>query len=142
MTQRASRQDIEAAAREFLAAVGRPEAFEDYNHAIDLVRENGETGWDLILAAVAQATNQSQLDAIGAALIEDLLQSFAATFVDRVVERIGSDPSFAAAAAIVRMTGLPREVWERINGALIAAGVDEKRLVDWSTISPVARGDG
>jgi predicted N-acetyltransferase YhbS len=137
MTQRLSPHEIETAAREFLAAVGRPEAYEDYNYAVDVVREDGDAGWNLIVTAVAQAKSRRELEAIGAALIEELLQSFSAAYVDRIIERIAFDGAFAAAAATARLSSLPSHRWKRINQALLAAGIDEGSIVDWSTIKPL-----
>jgi hypothetical protein len=88
-----------------------------------LVRDDGATGWQAILALLHRATTEQALVDIGCGPLEDLLRMHPSQFVGPVEQLANADPRFRLSLACVWLTledvpeSLARRYWEASGGS-------------------------
>jgi hypothetical protein len=100
-----------------------------------LVRDDGATGWQAILALLHHATTEKALVDIGCGPLEDLLRTYPSQFVGPVEELANADPRFRLSLACVwlRLEDVPeslaRRYWEASGRELSVLDAP----ADWAT---------
>src|SRR5438552_477274 len=79
----------------------------------ELVREDPEAGWALILELVAAAPDDRTLANVAAGPLEDLLTRDPERFIDRVEQQARRDPKFRR--CLTGVWGLPVSIRDRIE---------------------------
>ena len=92
-------------------------AFWAYMKLGDLVTEDPETAWSVILRVVERAGTDDQLGSLGAGPLEDLIRLHGVVFIDRIEERARHDERFRDTLRAVWRTETPEALWARVEAA-------------------------
>ncbi len=89
-----------------------------YEHLVDLIRDEPEMAWTIILGLVAQAPTEEDLGDIAAGPLEDLLGLHGPEFIDRVELKAATDARFRVCLAGIGKSPIPDELWQRVRTAV------------------------
>ncbi len=102
-------------------------ALDDLVHGDDV-----ESAWNAVTLFVEQATSEDQLKSIALGPLEDALALFGEDVVEDLVARAASSPNYLLALREVDLYDAPVEVRESVRDLLLASGMSEADLPDWS----------
>jgi uncharacterized protein DUF6869 len=95
-----------------------------FNELADLIRDDPEGAWQIVVELVARAPDEEILGYVAAGALEDLICQYPAAMIDRVESRARQDARFRKAVARVwGWTRIPKEIRTRLD-MLVA---DERR---------------
>jgi len=90
----------------------------------DLVSEDPEEGWSMILQILRLDQSPSVMENLSAGPLEDLLAKHGPAFIDRVEAEAASAPIFAKLLGGVWQNRMTDEVWARVQAARDRRGWD------------------
>jgi hypothetical protein len=91
------------------------ETFWAWQRVHDLVDNDPDVGWRVLLLAIEKAEDDGALEAIGAGPLEDLLSKHGPVFIDRVEARARIDGPFRQALSAMWQSEMSDELWTRIQ---------------------------
>lgn len=117
-----AQSEIEAWVDAYITAQssGRPVDVEDPNWwAVERFmeldqRDQAEASWIAILGVLARAPSDTVRGVLAAGPLEDLIQYWGPTFIERIEEAARRDAAFRALLSCVWQSGTP-EVWDRVT---------------------------
>ena len=89
----------------------------------DLVYEDPETAWELILEIVAATDDEKVLSLLGCGELENLLSYHFDLFIERVEKQSREDKKFAFAMSCVWQLFMTDEQYERLNNLVKELGI-------------------
>ncbi len=95
------------------------------DHAFDLIYDDPETLWLLILAIHRKDQSVAIQQVLSAGPMEDLLAEHGDVFIDRVEVEARRDPSFAKVLGGVWQNSMSDEVWKRLQAVWDRTGWDD-----------------
>lgn len=96
----------------------------------DLVREEPEQAWLLILEILRQDSSAEIMELLSAGPLEDVLAKHGDAFIERVESEAASNPTFAWLLGGVWKNAMTDEVWNRVHGAWDRRGWDGTPIDD------------
>jgi hypothetical protein len=85
----------------------------------DLVDDNPEVAWPIIVQSVKECPSDYVLACIAAGPLEGLLCDHGPSFIDRVLAEAGRDPRFRKCLrAVWGCNRMDKDVWARVNEAV------------------------
>jgi hypothetical protein len=126
MTQEEIEQQAEAWIRNRHAAKGSPEreATEWAIETYDLLYDDPETLWLLILAIHARDHSPPVQELLSAGEVEDLLAMHGGIFIERIEAEARRDQAFAKLLGGVWKNAMADEIWERVQAVWDRRGWD------------------
>jgi len=88
-----------------------------FSELVDLVHEQPERAWQIILALTDRARDPDSVALIAAGPMEDLLSEHGPAFIARVEERAAADPKFNHMLGGVWRLEMTQDVRSRLNKA-------------------------
>lgn len=83
----------------------------------DLVRDEPERAWPIILALSQQSQDDEFTSILAAGPVESLLSQHGPAFIERVEQRAATDAKFNHLLGGVWRSGMVEEVWNRLQAA-------------------------
>ena len=85
--------------------------------ADELVRQDPEAGWRLIMELVLRCRSEYQLACLASGPLEDFLVKYGRDFIDRIEQTASTNNRFRETLVGVWQNEIPEEVWARIEKA-------------------------
>ena len=96
-------------------------SFWAFNELADLIRDDADRAWQIVVELVARAPDEETLGYVGAAPLEDLICTHPDAMIDRVEIRARQDARFRKAVARVwGWTRIPKDIRARLD--MLVAG--------------------
>jgi len=105
----------------------RPTGFDfwAWEAARDLIHDDPQEAWLLILALVSKAPDSHVLSTVAAGELEEFIDAHSEAFIDRIEVEARRNGRLKEALAYVWISGLPPELFDRVERA---AGVPLRRV--------------
>ena len=88
----------------------------------DLVREEPEVAWHLVLAVLRLDTSSEIQEVLSAGPLEDLLSKHGEVIIGKVERQAKSDPAFARLLGGVWQNSMSESVWSRVQAVWDRSG--------------------
>jgi hypothetical protein len=89
-------------------------AWEELNRILE--DDGPDAAWPLILQLIEKGSDRA-IGAVGAGILEDLLDKHGIVVIDRVEAQAASDERFRFCLSHVWQAGMPAHIWERVVAA-------------------------
>ena len=116
MSSRDELLEVYLAHAEAVAHERKDTNFRAVNELADLIRDDPDGAWQIVVELVARASDEDTLGFVAAGALEDLICAHPVAVIDRVENRARQDPRFRKAVARVwGWTRIPKNIRARLD---------------------------